>query len=141
MKAELKNQTLDIGEVARLSGVPPSAIRFYEERSLIRSVGRNGLRRLFRSHVLEQLEFISLGQTAGLSLDDIAKMFTVDGKLNVNRKFLIEKADEMQRNLNRLSAVRETVLHVAKCSATNHMECPKFQKLLRIAGRKKKLKQ
>lgn len=36
---------LDIAEVARRSGVPASALRFYEEKGLIASNGRQGLRR------------------------------------------------------------------------------------------------
>lgn len=135
MKSEILKKTLDIGEVTQLSGIPASAIRFYEEKGLIRSTGRHGLKRLFSSHVLQQLEFITLGQSAGLALDDIAAMFTTEGRLKVNREFLIKKAGEIQKSLRRLEAVRETLLHVAKCSAPNHMECPKFQRLLQVSGR------
>ena len=133
---EMKKKTLDIGEVVKLSGVPPSALRFYEEKGLIRSTGRYGLRRLFSSHVIQQLEFITLGQHAGLSLDDIASMFTTEGKLQVDRAFLMARAADMERNIRQQTAVRNTLLHVAKCSAPNHMECPKFQRLLRVAGKK-----
>ena len=38
---------LDIAAVAQQSGVPASALRYYEEKGLIASVGRRGLRRLF----------------------------------------------------------------------------------------------
>lgn len=131
-----KRSSLDIGEVVSLSGVPPSTLRFYEEKGLIRSTGRNGLRRQFGAHVLQQLQFISLGQHAGLTLEDISAMFTTEGRLQVNRGFLLQKAEEMERSLRRLAAVRNTLLHVAKCSAPNHMECPKFQRLLRVAGMK-----
>ena len=44
---------LDIAEVARRSGLPASTLRFYEEKGLIDSVGRHGLRRLFGPDVLE----------------------------------------------------------------------------------------
>jgi MerR family redox-sensitive transcriptional activator SoxR len=83
MKSEPAKKTLDIGEVALYTGLPTSAIRYYEEKGLIKSTGRLGLRRLFNSHVLQQLEFISLGQHAGLTLDDIGNMFSVEGKLQV----------------------------------------------------------
>lgn len=139
MKAISTKQTLDIGEVVKLTGVPPATLRFYEEKGLIRSTGRNGLRRLFQSHVLQQLEFISLGRHAGLTLEEIASMFTSEGKLLVDRKFLLKKADDIERSLHKLSAIRNTLLHVAKCSAPNHMECPKFQRLLRVAGKKKRV--
>jgi DNA-binding transcriptional MerR regulator len=38
---------MDITEVARRSGLPSSTLRFYEEKGLIRSIGRRGLHRLF----------------------------------------------------------------------------------------------
>jgi MerR family redox-sensitive transcriptional activator SoxR len=136
MKADLIKKTLDIGEVVRLTGVPPSSLRFYEEKGLIRSTGRSGLRRLFNSHVLQQLQFIALGQQAGLTLEEIASMFTPEGKLSVNRQFLVDKSREIEKNIDQLTAVRNTLLHVAKCSAPNHMECPKFQRLLKVAGKK-----
>ena len=71
---------LDIVAVAQQSGVPASALRYYEEKGLIASVGRRGLRRLFDAGVLERLALIALGQAAGFSLDEIAGMFTVDGR-------------------------------------------------------------
>ncbi|MCR3817659.1 MerR family DNA-binding transcriptional regulator, partial [Pseudomonas aeruginosa] len=46
---------LDIGEVARRSGVPASTLRYYEEKGLIASSGRHGLRRLFDAGVLERV--------------------------------------------------------------------------------------
>jgi len=41
---------LDINEVARHSGLPASALRYYEEKGLIRSHGRRGLRRAAQAH-------------------------------------------------------------------------------------------
>ena len=59
---------LDIAEVARRSGLPSSTLRFYEEKNLIRSIGRRGLRRLFDPDVLERLALIGLGRASGFSL-------------------------------------------------------------------------
>ena len=56
---------LDITEVARRAGVPASTLRFYEEKGLIASIGRSGLRRLFDARVLERLAFIALGRASG----------------------------------------------------------------------------
>ena len=52
---------LDIAQVAGRSGVPASTLRFYEEKGLITSIGRRGLRRLFDPGVLERLTLIALG--------------------------------------------------------------------------------
>jgi DNA-binding transcriptional MerR regulator len=136
----VRKSSLDIGEVVKLTGVPPSTLRFYEEKGLIRSTGRNGLRRQFDGHVIQQLEFIYLGQHAGLTLEDISSMFTSEGRLQIDRKFLTNKAEEIERSLHRLTAVRNTLLHVAKCSASNHMECPKFRRLLQVAGKRSRVR-
>ncbi|HSX56098.1 MAG TPA: MerR family DNA-binding transcriptional regulator, partial [Sphingomonas sp.] len=46
---------LDIAQVAKRSGVAASTLRYYEERGLIESIGRRGLRRTFDPGVLERL--------------------------------------------------------------------------------------
>lgn len=124
---------MDIAEVARRSGVPASTLRFYEERGLIVSIGRHGLRRLFAATVLERLAFIALGQSAGLSLDQIGQMFAPDGKLRIDRKLLALKADELDATIRKLSAMRDGLRHAAVCPAPSHMECPTFRRLLGTA--------
>lgn len=74
---------MDISEVAKRSGLPASTLRYYEERGLIASVGRQGLRRRFDPEVLEQLALISLGQAAGFSLDEISQMFSADRRPSI----------------------------------------------------------
>ncbi len=71
---------MDISDVARRSGVPASTLRFYEEKRLIASIGRRGLRRVFGPDVFERLGLIALGRAAGFSLDEIAGMFGPDGR-------------------------------------------------------------
>ena len=60
---------MDITEVALRSGLPASTLRFYEEKGLIASIGRQGLRRVFGPGVLGRLALIALGRAAGFSLD------------------------------------------------------------------------
>lgn len=124
---------MDIAELARKSGVPASTLRFYEEKGLIASIGRRGLRRLFANSVLERLAFISLGKSAGLSLDEIARMFAPDGNLRIDRKLLALKADELDATIRKLSAMRDGLRHAAACPAPSHMECPTFRRLLSAA--------
>ena len=125
---------MDIAEVAKQSGVPASTLRYYEERGLIVSVGRSGLRRVFRPDVLERLALIALGRAAGLSLGEIAQMFAPDGKPDIDRDLLLRKADELDRNIRQLTAMRDGLRHAAVCKAPSHMECPKFLRLLGIAS-------
>lgn len=63
---------LTIGEVARRSGVAASALRFYEQRGLIRSVRAGSGHRRYPRPVLRRIAFIVFAQRVGLSLDEIA---------------------------------------------------------------------
>jgi DNA-binding transcriptional MerR regulator len=121
---------LDINEVAKRSGVPASALRYYEERGLLKSVGRRGLRRLFDPGVLERLALISLGRSAGFSLEEIARMFAPDGRPRIDRRLLADKAEELDVTIRNLTAIREGLRHAVNCSAPSHMECPTFRRLL-----------
>jgi DNA-binding transcriptional MerR regulator len=131
----LQRGVLDIGAVAKASGLPASTLRYYEEKGLIRSVGRRGLKRLFDSAVLQRLAFISLGQHAGFSLEEIAAMFSPDGEPQIDRAQLLAKAEDIDKSIRQLSAMRDGLRHAAVCKAPSHMECPTFQRLLRVAGK------
>ncbi|MCW8060839.1 helix-turn-helix domain-containing protein [Agrobacterium tumefaciens] len=127
---------LDIGEVSARTGVRPSALRYYEEVGLISSVSRNGLRRQFPPEVLLQLKLIAMGKTAGFSLEEISGMFGRNGTPELPRAVLQAKADELDRQIRELTALRDTLRHVADCRAPSHMECPTFRRLVDVAGRR-----
>ena len=125
---------LDIAEVARHSGLPASALRFYEEKGLIQATGRRGLRRLFDPSVLERLRLIALGRAAGFSLAEIARIFSADGRIRIDRKKLAAKADELDKTIRDLAALSNGLRHAAACPAKDHLDCPSFRRLLRAAG-------
>jgi DNA-binding transcriptional MerR regulator len=125
---------LDIGEVAQRAGVPASTLRYYEEKGLIASTGRRGLRRLFNNGVVDRLALIALGRAAGFSLDEIARMFASDGKPRIDRQMLAAKADELDKRIRELTAMREGLRHAVACKAPSHMECPTFRRLLNAAS-------
>ncbi|MDP9602337.1 MerR family transcriptional regulator [Variovorax gossypii] len=137
---------LDIAEVAQRSGVPASTLRYYDEKGLIAPIGRQGLRRVFDANVLERLALIALGRAAGFSLDEIARMFGPNGQPRIDRLMLAAKADELDRTIRNLSAMRDGLRHAAVCRAPSHMECPTFRRILgaaasgAIGGRKEKKK-
>ena len=62
---------LTIGEVARRSGVAASALRFYEDRGLIRSERAGSGHRRFRRPVLRRVAFVVFAQRIGLTLEEI----------------------------------------------------------------------
>ena len=129
---------LDISEVAKRSGVPASTLRFYEQKRLIASLGRRGLRRLFDSGVLDRLALIALWRSAGFSLDEIVLMFAPDGRPRIDRQSLLAKAKELDATIRELRGVRDRLRHAAACPAPSHMECPKFRRYLQAAAARRK---
>ena len=124
---------MDIGDVAERSGLRVSTLRFYEEKGLIASIGRRGLRRQFDPGVLERLALIALGRMAGFSLDEIVNMFAPDGRPRIDRRVLAAKADELDETIRQLTVVRDGLRHAVACRAPSHMECPTFRRILRAA--------
>ena len=123
---------LDIGDVSRQTGLPVSTLRFYESKGLITSVGRNGLRRLFDGNIIERLSLITLGRTAGFTLEEIASMFTPNG-IDIDRKKLADKAEELQNTIKQLTTVYKGLIHASQCPEDNHLACPKFRRIMRVA--------
>ncbi|HEX5358011.1 MAG TPA: helix-turn-helix domain-containing protein [Aquabacterium sp.] len=125
---------MDIAEVAKRSGVPASALRYYEKKGLISSVAPKGARRRFSPAVFNQLALIALGQVAGLSLDEIHSMLSPSGHPHIDRQLLAAKADDIDATIKQLRAVSRGLRHAAACPAPSHAECPTFQGLLKAAA-------
>lgn len=63
---------LTIGEVSARSGVPQTALRFYEDKGLISATRTGGNQRRYERAVLRRLAFVRAAQRVGLSLEHIA---------------------------------------------------------------------
>ncbi len=126
-------KSLDIGALAARTGLPPSALRYYEEIGLITPEGRHGLRRQYGPEALTRLSLVALGKAAGFSLADIAGMIGRDDRPDLPRDELRARAQGLDRQIRDLTALRDTLRHVADCPAPHHMDCPTFRRLLRLA--------
>jgi MerR family redox-sensitive transcriptional activator SoxR len=68
----ISESLISIGELATRAGVPHSALRFYEEQGLLKSVRTAGGQRRYARDMLRRVAFIRSAQNVGLRLDDIA---------------------------------------------------------------------
>jgi len=62
---------LTIGEVERRSGIPQSALRYYEREGLLRTTRTSGGQRRYPRAVLRRLAFVRAARAIGLGLDEI----------------------------------------------------------------------
>jgi DNA-binding transcriptional MerR regulator len=126
---------IDIAELSKKTGLPASTLRYYEEKSLISSIGRRGLKRLFDPSVLQRLALVALGRMANFSLSEIRSLLLSDQGTFIDRDVLRAKAVEIDRQISVLQQVRNGLIHAAECPAPSHLECPRFQKMMRVAAK------
>ena len=67
------NDVLTIGELSRRTGIPGSAIRFYETKGLIEPFRSSGGTRRFVRSDIRRLSFVLIAQRLGLSISEIAE--------------------------------------------------------------------
>jgi MerR family redox-sensitive transcriptional activator SoxR len=68
--------SLTIGELAARSGVPASALRYYERLGLIRADRTSGNQRRYDRAELRRVSFIRISQRVGVSLEEIREALT-----------------------------------------------------------------
>lgn len=124
---------MNISEVVKETGIPASTLRYYEEIGLIKSQGRHGLQRIFSVKVLDQLALISLAKCADFSLAEISTMFGADNGQQIDREKLVNKANQIDENIKRLTIMSKCLKHAAECKAPSHIECPSFRRLMKAA--------
>lgn len=122
---------MDIADVSRRSGVPASTLRYYANKGLITPLSAQGQRRQFPATVIERLALIALGQAAGFSLDEIAAMLA---EQQVDRTLLSNKADVLDARIRQLQAMSKGLRHAAQCPEENHLACPTFRRLMKVAA-------
>ncbi|MBO9543896.1 helix-turn-helix domain-containing protein [Caulobacter sp.] len=126
---------IDISELSKRSGAQASALRFYEEKGLIASTGRRGLKRMFAADTAERLSLIALGRASGFSLEEIAAL--LDGP-DIDRGRLRTKADDLDRRIEQLTRMRDGLRHAADCKVPQLMDCPHFLRIVKVAGARRR---
>ncbi|MGV9247135.1 MerR family transcriptional regulator [Streptomyces sp. NPDC003710] len=119
---------LDIAEVARRSGLAPSALRFYEKKGLIAAAGRNGLRRTYHPDVLERLELITCARSAGFSVAEIGRFLVARPSDADLRDRMADKARALDEQIGRLTRLRDSLRHAAVCDHEPIVDCPEFKR-------------
>ncbi|WP_433784464.1 redox-sensitive transcriptional activator SoxR [Actinomycetospora sp. CA-101289] len=121
-------QELSVGEVATRSGVPVSALHFYEREGLIRSRRTAGNQRRFRREVLRRLSFIRIAQRVGIPLAEIRSSLDSlpDGR-TPNRKDWEELSAQWRADLDdrihRLQQLRDDFTGCIGCGCLSLDRC------------------
>ena len=106
-----------IGELARATGLAPSAIRFYEEEGLLPAARRLSGRRVFDDTAVTHLTVVQLAKDAGFTLAEIRRLVNEFGK-NRWRSQAERKLGEVRLAAARLQTMAQLLEKLLRC------ECP-----------------
>lgn len=113
------SKTYQIGELARLAGVPVETVRYYESLKLMPKPPRSqGNYRMYAEGHLERLSFIRHCRSLGMSIDEIRHLLRVRDRpdadcsevnavLDEHIEHVGERLAELQRLKRQLLALRE----------------------------------
>ena len=116
--------TMSIGEIAEATGVPATALRYYEQIGLVPPPPRVGGRRRFGAGSIRRVHSIQLCRAAGFSLAETAVLLDdrSPGRA-ASRQLAVEKLKELDRHLEQLHGARELIELGMRCTCPSVEEC------------------
>ncbi len=115
---------LSIGEVAKETGLRPSALRYYEEVGLISSAARVSGRRHYEVSVLDRLRVIACAQEAGFTIAEMRQLLAGDDQPPMRWRALAErKLREVDAIIEKAQATRRLLEESLRCNCVALEEC------------------
>jgi MerR family redox-sensitive transcriptional activator SoxR len=120
-------EELSIGEVARRTGVPASALRYYEDAGLLPAPRRVSGRRRYDVEVLRRVQVLRCAQQAGFTLAEIRTLFHGFGAQTPLGERWRSLADAKLRELDALIAragqMKQAILAGMECGCVRMEDC------------------
>ncbi|GAA4979108.1 redox-sensitive transcriptional activator SoxR [Actinopolymorpha pittospori] len=119
---------ITIGELADRSGVPASALRFYERQGLIRSRRTSGNQRRYDRATLRQVAFIRASHHLGIPLTVIGEVLALlpEG-VAPSHDFWVKASEcwsaELNSRIQRLERMRDRFTECIGCGCLSFEQC------------------
>ena len=118
---------LTIGQLARLAGVRPSALRYYDAIGLLPPAGREAGRRWYDEASLRRLAAIELWQQAGLRLDEITALMATRPGAAERRTAIRARLAELEALVRAAQRAKDLLEHALACPSEVLDDCPHYQ--------------
>lgn len=105
---------MDIGDLAKETGVDANTIRSYEEAGLISSAGKpSGCLRMYEQGDAVTLRFIKKARELGFSIEDVRALLSLPGGTSVTcsevTEIALENLEELDFRIDELRLIRNTL--------------------------------
>ncbi|MDH6118835.1 MerR family transcriptional regulator [Kitasatospora sp. GAS204B] len=115
---------MTIGRLAEATGVPASAIRFWERHGLLPVPERQGGQRRYPPEAAERIVLLRKCQQAGLTLVEIGELQQDQPR----RQAMIQaKIAEIEQRVVDLDHAHQLLTHALHCGEEDIVGCPKFR--------------
>lgn len=127
-KSVMIAKELTIGELSERSGVPASALRFYERQGLIASRRTTGNQRRYHRSTLRRLAFIRASQSVGMPLSVIGRVlsFLPEG-VPPTREFWFKASacwsEEINARIEKMERMRDRFTECIGCGCLSFEQC------------------
>jgi MerR family transcriptional regulator, redox-sensitive transcriptional activator SoxR len=131
---------ITIGRLAERTGVAVSAIRFYEEKGLLRSLRTRGNQRRFLRSDIRRVSFILIAQKLGLALAEIEAQLaqlpqgrapTLSDWQGISRRMRFE----IDQRINLLTRTRNQLDQCIGCGCLSLQKCQLYNKDDRLGAK------
>jgi DNA-binding transcriptional MerR regulator len=128
---------LQIGQVAKKTGLTVDTIRFYEKSGLLTCPARTeGGYRLYREQEVADLEFIQQAQQLGFSLNEIRELFSIQRHPDEVCDIVRTKIVELQKIEADLAGALRQCRTALRKPSKQHNCCPVLQEISAARSRR-----
>lgn len=125
---------MNIGEVAKRTGLPAKTIRYYEDIGLATPIRDSNGYRVFRETDLHKLTFLGRARGLGFTIVDcraLLALYEDDSRASSEVKDITQKhLAEIEAKISDLQAMHATLTHLSKeCAGDMRPDCPILQGL------------
>jgi MerR family redox-sensitive transcriptional activator SoxR len=118
---------MTIGELASLSNLKPSAIRFYEKTGLLPAPARRNGRRVYSTESADRLFLVCFAKDTGFSLPEIKLLLHgFPPSMPVGdrwRKLATSKIQQLEAGIAKARAMERMLRSIMKCRCTTIDQC------------------
>jgi MerR family redox-sensitive transcriptional activator SoxR len=121
---------ISIGDVARRTGLAPSAIRFYEKAGLLPPPSRSSKQRRFDADAFGRIRIIQLAREAGFTIDEtriFLSGFPTDTRPAERwRALAVRKIDELDAQIARCGQMKTLLESSFRCGCVTLTDCERY---------------
>ena len=125
---------MNIGEVARASGLPAKTIRYYEDIGLISPDRNTNGYRDFAGADLHKLAFLARARSLGFTIENCRNLLSLyedrDRASADVKAIALNHLDQIERKIAELEGLKQTLSQLAeRCHGDDRPDCPILEDL------------